>query len=213
MRSKLAVAVLILSIFAFPLGALLAQSPAVVPDQIQEDWQLVVGTPDIAGVGPQITTSMSPVSDNSTPFAAFDLNYREFPDFQPGGVQVQVWSGNDVLATATHEGSQFQTAGETITWTQRMTIDQTGTVTYHVMNGQSTTWGNFTKNAHLTVTFPTSVDNLGGYTPAASVANSGASWESNYVTQLTLVRVRYYSAGQLIATDTTPRNIIAPPSP
>jgi hypothetical protein len=90
-----------------------------------------------------------------------------------------------------------------------MSVDQTGTVTYHVMNGQSTTWGTFGKAGKLTVTFPTALTDLSGYTPANSVTRSGASWESNFVAQLTLVQVRYYSAGQLIATDTTPRNVIA----
>src|SRR5262249_25694473 len=106
MRSRIAIALFVLSISAFPASALLAQSPAIVPDQIQEDWQLVIGTPDVIGVGPQITTSMSPVSDNSTPFAAFDLNYREYPDFQAGGMQIQVWSGPNVLSTASHGSNQ-----------------------------------------------------------------------------------------------------------
>jgi hypothetical protein len=127
-------------------------------------------------------------------------------------MQVQVWSGSNVLSTASDGSNQFATPGETITWTQQMSIGQSGTVTYRVMNGQSTTWGTFGISGRLSVTFPTALTNLSGYRPATSVTNSGASWESNYVTQLTLVRVRYYSAGQLIATDTTPRNIIAPPA-
>jgi hypothetical protein len=211
MRSKSVIVILALSIVALPLGAIVAQAPPTVPDQVEEDWQLVIGTPDIIGVGPQITTSMSPVSDDSTPFAAFDLNYREYPSFQNGGMQIQVWSDDDVLATSSHGSAQFSTAGETVTWTQRMSIATGGTVTYKVVNGQSTTWGTFPKNqTSLTVNFPTSSSDLSAYSPDTSVANSGASWESNLVTQLTLVRVRYYSGGNLIATDTTARNIIAP---
>jgi hypothetical protein len=212
MRSKLLTALLALSILSFPQSPLLAQSPPAA-DLIQEDWQLVIGTPDIVGVGPQITTAMSPVSDDSTPFAALDLNYREYPQFQAGGMQIQVWSGDNVLSTATHGSDQFSTAGETITWTQQMSVDGSGRITYQVLNGQSTTFGNFGSGNSLTVTYPTSLSNLGGYSPATSAAKSGASWESNYVTQLTLVRVRYYSGGLLIATDSTPRSIIAPPTP
>jgi hypothetical protein len=197
-----------LAAFAFPVGRVISQTSADVPDQIEEDWKLVVGTPDIVGVGPQITTSMSPVGDDSTPFAAFDLNYREYPDFQAGGMQIQVWSGKDVLSTASEGSAQFSTAGETITWTQRMRAIS-GTITYDVVNGQSTTWGAFGGTGDLGVTFPTTLNSLAGYSPATSVSNSGASWESNYVTQLTLVRVRYYSGGRLIATDTTRRDIIA----
>jgi hypothetical protein len=211
MRSKSIFMMLALAILAFPVSAILGQTPAAVPDQVEEDWQLVIATPDVIGVGPQITTSMSPVGDGSTPFAAFDLNYREYPSFQAGGMQIQVWSGDDVLATSSSGTNQFATPGETVTWTQRMKINQGGTVTYHIRNGQSTTWGAFGGGSDtLRVSFSTSASSLSGYSPDTSVANSGASWESNYVTQLTLVQVRYYAAGQLIATDTTPRNIIAP---
>jgi hypothetical protein len=201
-------AVLITAILAYPISGLLAQSGTIVPDQIQEDWQLVVGTPDVTGVGPQITTSMSPVSDDSTPFVAFDLNYREYPTFEPGGMQLQVWSGDQVLSTSSQGTNQFNTTGETITWTQKMSIGN-GTLFYHILHGQSTTWGSFGGPGQLKVSYPTTVSSLAGYTPATSVANSGASWESNLVTRLTLVQVRYYAAGQLIATDTTPRSIIA----
>jgi hypothetical protein len=211
MRAKPAILILTLSILVFPISAIVAQSPAVVPDQVEEDWQLVIGTPDLVGVGPQITTSMSPVSDDSTPFAAFDLNYREYPSFQNGGMQIQVWSGKNVLNTSSNGTDQFATAGETVTWTQRLSLGEGGTVSYRVLNGQSTTWGTFGGNGnHLTVNYSTTLGDLSGYSPDTSVANSGASWESNLVTQLTLVQVRYYKSGQLIAVDTTPRNIIAP---
>jgi hypothetical protein len=194
---------------ASPIHGLEAQTPAVVPDQVEEDWELVVGTPDIIGVGPQITTSMSPVSDNSTPFFAFDLNYREYPSFQAGGMQIQVWDGDNVLSTSSKGSAQFATPGETVTWTQRMSIDE-GTVSYQVRNGQSTTWGSFGGSGQLKVSFSTSYDSLSGYSPDTSVSNSGVSWESNYVTSMRLVQVRYYDAsGRLISTDSTPRSIIS----
>src|SRR3954453_17934315 len=66
------------------------------PDAIQEDWSLVVGNPAPLEVGPQITTVMSPVGDPSAPFVAFDLNYREYPYYAPGGMQLQVWSSGRV---------------------------------------------------------------------------------------------------------------------
>ena len=72
------------------------------PDQIQEDWQVVIGVPDPAGAGPQISTAMSPVTDGSTPSFVFDLNYQDSPSFIPGGMQVQVWSG-DTDAELVHE--------------------------------------------------------------------------------------------------------------
>ena len=187
-----------------------AQTIPSLFDQVQEDWQLVVGSPDVTGVGPEITTSMSPVSDNSMPFVAFDMNYREYPSFQPGGLQLQVWSNqsNSVLGYSTQGTAQFQTSGETVTWTQHMSIDSGGNITYNINSGQSTTWGKFGQgNGLLGVTYSTTLNSLAGYTPAASITNSAVSWESNYVTSMTLVQVRYYYKGQLISTDTTSRSI------
>lgn len=192
-------------------GALaLGQSSQPVPDAVEEDWQLVVATPDVLGNGPQITTCMSPVIDGSTPFVAFDMNYREYPTFQPGGMQVQVWSGNQVAATASQGSTLFNTPNETITWTQRMSVAN-GTVTYQVENGQSTTWGKFGQGSQLTVSFASSLTSMGGYSPSLSVVNSGVSWESNMVSSMALVQVRYYVGGQLIATDTTQRPITLNP--
>ena len=83
---------------ALPGTPALAQSPT--PDKVEEDWQVVIATPDIIGVGPQITTCMSPLSDVSTTFVAFNLNYSQNPSFQAGGLQVQVWSNDQPLTNS-----------------------------------------------------------------------------------------------------------------
>jgi hypothetical protein len=184
-----------------------ASSPA--PDKIEEDWKVVIATADPDATGPQLTSCMSPVSDGSTPFVAFDLNYCDYPSIQPGGVQIKVYSGGNVSDSATQSGAAFQTAGETITWTQRMNLDTSSSqITYKVINGQSTTWGQFGYGQGLgSVRFNTSLTDLGAYDPNTSVAKSGAGWESDHVTSMTLVCVRYYSGGVLIATDNTPRTV------
>lgn len=176
---------------------------SLIPDQIQEDWQLVVTTPDPLAVGPQITTAMSPDSGTSSPFIAFDMNYHEFPYFYPGGMQVQVWSGDNVLDTSAQEEAVLNTQNETVTWTQQMYINE-GTLVYDVNNGQSITWGQFGQESNLQVSYPTTLTNLGAYDPNVSVKRSGVTWESNRVSSLTLLQVRYYAQGQLIATSTSP---------
>jgi hypothetical protein len=176
------------------------------PDRVEEDWLLVVATPDAVGVGPQITTSMGPTADRTTaPFIAFDLNYREYPSFMPGGLQLQVWSGETLLRYSTSKTEQFNTQGETITWTQRMSLAD-GQVTYKITSGTSTTWGAFGDD--LSVSFPTNVSSLAGYSPDTTVANSGASWQVNNVKTMTLVAIRYYSNDRLISTDSTARPIV-----
>ena len=177
------------------------------PDAIEEDWVLVIENPDPVGVGPQITTVMSPVADDSAPFVAFDLNYREYPSFSAGGMQLQVWSGKKVLNWASQGNSLFYNANETITWTQRMSVSN-GTLTYDVANGQAPYWGSFGQGANLEVTFPTTLTSLAGYQPQVSANRSGATWQANHVTSLTLKQVRYYSNGVCVSTDTNPRVIV-----
>lgn len=198
--------VIVLTIAAFGQAR---QTPAQTasPDRIEEDWKLIIATPDVAGVGPQITTSMSPVADRTqAPFVALDLNYREYPSFSPGGLQAQVWSDDKLGQYATGTATdQFATANETITWSQRMSVAG-GTMTYQLLSGSSTTWGTF--GGDVQVTFATSLATLSGYSSATSVANSGVSWQVNNVQELTLVAVRYYSGSTLLSTDSTARKLV-----
>jgi hypothetical protein len=219
LRSRLFYAAALLSaavLPAVPIGAVSAQVPAALPaasDMIQEDWQLVIGVPDPVAVGPQITTVMSPDATNKTaPFAAFDMNYLEYPSFFAGGMQVQVWSNDTIITAASQAGGLFNTPGEVVTWTQSMWLSG-GQIGYDVDNGQSTTWGQFGQGANLRVGFETQLNSLANYNPATSAKRSGASWESDRVQSLTLVRVRYYSKGVLIGTDNTPRVVVATQTP
>jgi hypothetical protein len=136
------------------------------------------------------------------------MNYREYPNFTAGGMQVQVWSNNSVVSTSTQGTNQFQTSNETVTWTQRMSLSS-GSLNYAVENGQSTTWGGFGEGSNLNVTYTTTLSSLSAYTPTASVKNSGVSWQSDRVTSLKLVQVRYYSQGSLYYTDTTARTLVS----
>ena len=200
---RIAGLVLTFAAVASPAPAQTAQAP----DRVEEDWKLVVATPDVDGVGPQITTSMCPVANRTqAPFVAFDLNYREYPSFAAGGYQAQVWSGDQLLQNSTGgKTDQFATANETITWTQQMSLSN-GQVSYAILSGSSTTWGNFGLNVY--VSFTSSLTSLSGYDPSTSAANSGASWQVNNVQELTLVAVRYYAGGVLLSTDTTSRPIV-----
>jgi hypothetical protein len=194
-------------VLATPTSRVLAQtSPA--PDQIQEDWQLVIGTPDTTGAGPQISTALSPVTDGSSPFFVFNLNYRESPSFSPGGLEAQVWYGDTMQSSFTKGSAQMSTTGETITWTQSMSLSS-GTIGFAINSGKSTTWGKFGQGQQLNLTssFTTSLTSLSSYSPTTSVANSGVGWESNCVTSMTLVQVRYYAGGKLLSTDKTQRSV------
>jgi hypothetical protein len=185
-----------------------------LPNQIEEDWQVVVANPDPSSSGPQITTCMSPNTDPAASFATFYVNYQDYPSWQPGGMQVKAYgpttdpaAGPPVVDSNSSGTGVCETQGETINWTQRITLSG-GSVDFKVVNGQSVTWGQFGQGQGLSgVSFSCSLSDLGGYKPDYSVSKSGVSWQSNRVTSMTLLQVRYYIGGQLISTDKTARTV------
>jgi len=197
-----------LALLALTVSTRAARAQSTPPDQIQEDWQLVIGTPDVPGAGPQVSTTLSPVADGSTPFFVFNLNYRESPTFSPGGMEVQVWSGDQMLSSMTKGTAQFNTTGETITWTQSIRLTS-GAISFGIDSGKSTTWGKFGQGQQLNLatSFSTTLTSLSSYTPATTVSTSGVGWEANRVTSMKLVEVRYYAGGKLLSSDKTPRSI------
>ncbi len=207
MRQRVLSAFVLAALVSGPIGGE-ARGATPLPDRVEEDWELVVGTPDSVSAGPQITTAMKLDDDDNTPFVAFNLNYRDAP-FAAGGVQSVVWSGDSVLGQATQGSAVFKTSGETVTWTQVMRLNN-GQITYRIEDGESTTWDEFGQDDGLrSVSFPTTAVSLIGYSPARSAEASGAGWKANNVTSLSLLRVRYYAGSQLLSVDETPRTIIA----
>jgi hypothetical protein len=188
-------------------------------DRVEEDWKVVIDDPDPDSTGPQITTCMSPRPGSTNAFIAFCLNYRDDPDWKPGGLQVKVYGeaigasqDRPLLAAAAARTEVFQTAGETITWTQRISVSD-GVVRYTVLDGSSTTWGAFGQGPDdLGVSYPSSIADLGSYRPDDSVSLSAAGWQANRVRSMTLLRARYYRGGALIATDATQREVVRPGS-
>lgn len=200
--------ILFLSALAMGGNGELAWAQTLEPDQIEEDWQIVLDTPDPATAGPQITTTMGPVSDGSSQFFIFNMNYRDQPEFKPGGLEIEIWMGKELINTLSKGTEQCSTNGETITWTQRMKITS-GTITWAIDSGSSQTFGKFGQGQQLTLTssFPTGLNSLSQYSPDTSVANSGVGWEANRVTSMTLLEVRYYAAGKLLSTDNQARSV------
>lgn len=185
-----------------------ATTPAALAgiDRVEEDWEVVVANPSPNEAGPQMTTTMSPSGDNKVAFGSFYLNYRDDP-FRAGGLHLRAWSDEQAIAGDTQQTQLLSTDNETITWTQRMRITG-GMLTYEVLSGESTTWPKFGQGEQLDVTVPTSLTSLDTYSPDCTVANSGVSWQSNRVTSMKLLRIRYYANGQLVSTDETTRTIV-----
>lgn len=173
--------------------------------RVEEDWQLIVNQPDVDLNGPQVTCVISPAGIGDA-YCALDINYWTQPNYSAGGLQMHAWNPYDPIVTCNFPVSGLmQTANETVTWTQTMSLSN-GVLTFEVVNGQSTTWGTFGGSGDECILVNTGYNNLNGYDPNVSLENSGVSFASNLVDSLTLMAVRYYAAdGTLIQQITTPQ--------
>lgn len=184
-----------------------APSPNVMT--IQEDWVLVLNVPDDSVNCPQFHTIMSPGPDLSSRYFQANWNYREQPDFAPGGLELLDWQGDTLLRQQTCRTEQLSTSAETISWTQQLWTDGS-IVAFVIFNGNSTTWGSF-----FTLSWGSTpgLNDLNGYSPDVSVENSWITYGSNRVDLLVIAQVRYYDAdGNLLKTDETPRVVYKAPS-
>ena len=177
---------------------------------------MVIATPSPTEVGPQLTTTMSPVADNTKNFVAFNLNYIDSP-YSNGGLDVRAWNGRVLATSSSTQGELLSTANETITWTQRMRV-QAGNIVYSIRSGQSTTWNTFGSTGTgaeqgngipLAISYTNPAASLSAYDPEYSRANSNAGWQVQRVSQMRIVQVRYYSNDVLVKTDPTVRDCLA----
>jgi hypothetical protein len=170
--------------------------------KIEEDWRLEVGEPDGNVTAPQITTTVSPRPDLDGIHAIFNLNHQALDQFAPGGMQLQVWNGESPVSfVQIAPDAEFETTGEVVTWTQRMTLHD-GRLYFRVKNGNSTTWGEFGNDYSLLESVSSNLPNLNGYNPTLSVENSGVTFAANRVDCLILERVRIYTSdGQVFTVE------------
>jgi len=211
MTRKLTVLLFMATAMGLTLGASSQTQTTPPPDRIEEDWQVVLGTPATETNCPQLLTSMSPTGSATDPYGVFKLNYRDRPSYQAGGLSLQVWQDKQFQSNSDQGTAQCTTANETVTWTQRMSLSG-GSLNYKVLSGNSTTWGQFGVNAtDLAVNTSSSLSDLSGYTPAKSVEKAGATYGADRVASMTLLQVRYYQGSTLLSTDTTARQVNVAP--
>jgi hypothetical protein len=180
--------------------------------RVEQDWELVVGTPDPASDGPQVTCVTSPVGNVESLHATLEVNVQTLGCYAPGGLQLQLWDGESPVSDhASHNHAVLSTPGETVTWTQSMEV-RDGLLIFAISNGNSVTWGQFGRSGYFSVWTPTTLVNLNGYNSDVSVHSSGAGFADNRVQSLMIRRVRYYtSTGEQIE-DTEPEVIHSQPA-
>jgi hypothetical protein len=178
--------------------------------RVQEDWELVVGAASENREAPQVLTIISPTTTDDGLYGLFELNHQSFPSYQRGGIQLQIWNGEELVGYKDNVRTDLLgSEGEVITWTQEMDASS-GPLRFRILNGQSSTWGEFAPEGTLYLHATQTLANLNGYHPDFSVSRSGVLFAANRVQSLALKRVRLYSSQGLIAEDDTERPVELP---
>ncbi|HEX4589223.1 MAG TPA: hypothetical protein VH120_04800 [Gemmataceae bacterium] len=172
---------------------------------VEQDWELVVGTPDIDRCSPQVFILGYPESGGDF-WTEFLINYADQPSFSAGGVQIQVWEGSSVLDGADNSPHQsvLQSANETVTFTLAMQV-ASNNLRFQAKNVSSTSFGNV---GNLVSNASYDEDNLNKYSTADTMQNSGILCGSSRVVSLTLKQVRKYDAAGNVAVE--PAQILYP---
>lgn len=182
----------------FCTSPLSAQSTATIV-RVEEDWSVQINLPDANTSSPQIATQMNPHVDYPNTYALYCLNYKEIPTFFGGGMEIQLWEGNQVLDVDAYSAYEISTENETILWTQAMEIKD-GKMSFSVTNGSSQSFGQFGGES-FKVTQSTVLVDLGNYSVQDSIDNSGIVFGANRVQSLKIVEVRYIKSDGTVVTD------------
>jgi len=155
--------------------------------RVEQDWVLVVSSPDARRCSPQLFFQMYPESGGDYCCQVL-LNYSDQPTFSAGGVQIQVWQNDTVLDGADNNPNQavLTAENETVRFTLVMEI-KGARLNFSAINVSTTSWGDISKLAVSTAYAPDSFDN---YKTSDTIAKSGILLGSNRVTSLTLAQVR-----------------------
>ncbi len=173
---------------------------------VEEDWVVEITEPDPASHAPQIITAMSSTNRLEDVHAIFEINHATLPDYQAGGMSLQIWSSDTNLEYMVHpyKGTLYNN-NEVITYTMTMRIGD-GRIRFEVKDGESTTWGGNWGIGGFYRTVPTAQSSLPYYSPETSVKFSKVGFAKHRVRKFALKESRTYdAAGNLISRDTTER--------
>jgi hypothetical protein len=172
--------------------------------RVEEDWYVMIGTPEPEADSPQISTVLAPSWSLGGRYAVFDMNCATQPGFSSGGVQLQLWQNDAIQQTRSNTNwDSLHLVNEEIRYTSVMRIEDDNLV-FEIINGSSESWGVF-GTGEMKLQCPTWRRHLNQYDPAFTVWNSRIGFASHRVRRFTLERVRYFSKDGLESTDDTPR--------
>jgi len=163
----------------------LAQSQIV---QIEEHWELAIGEPDSPVSAPQVTMVMSPYADLDGQYFVFTINHRSVPNYEPGGLQVQLWNGDEPVDAESFSADPLDQTNDVVRWVQRLKVEN-GTLSFEVVDGSSNSWGSFGGEGGLAFSTATSLESLNDYRPAISLGESQVGYAGNRVQRLLLKKL------------------------
>lgn len=167
-----------------------ATATAIEIVAIEEFWELNVGEPDAQRSAPQVTMVTSPVGSLDGLYFLFALNHQSHPEWAPGGMQVQLWNGGELVASHTsQEDESLHHGNELVRWIQRTELKD-GQLVFKIHSGESDSWGSFGGDS-LKFSFASELSNLNGYLPAVAIEESGVNFAGNRVRSLTLTKLRW----------------------
>lgn len=167
-----------------------ATAAAIEIVAIEEYWELNVGEPDAQRSAPQITMVTSPVGSLDGVYFLFALNHQSHPEYAPGGMQVQLWNGGELVASHTNQEEEpLHHANEVVRWVQKTEL-KGGNLSFEINSGESDSWGSFGGES-LKFSFGSELTNLNGYLPAVAIEESGVNFAGNRVRSLTLTKLRW----------------------
>jgi hypothetical protein len=193
---------------AIALAAAVAMSgeAAAQVAYVEEDWVVEIGVPDPDGHAPQIITAMSSTDRLEDVHALFELNHSTLPDYQAGGMALQIWSSGSNLHYMVHpKKGTLDCENEVITY--KMTMKVTGgVIRFEIKDGDSCTWGTDWGIGGFWRQVPTAQTSLPLYSPETSAKFSRVGFAKHCVKKFYMKESRTYDAlGQLITRDTTER--------
>jgi len=185
-----------------------ATATAIEIVAIEEHWELNVGEPDAQRSAPQVTMVTSPVGSLDGVYFLFALNHQSHPEYAPGGMQVQLWNGDELVASHTsQEEEPLHHTNEVVRWVQRTEL-KGGSLSFEIDAGESVSWGAFGGES-LKFSFGSELVNLNGYLPAIAIAESGVNFAGNRVRSLTLTKLRWTDSNDHVYELTAPIDVDA----
>jgi hypothetical protein len=177
--------------------------------RVEEDWELILNTPDLSFPAPQIIVAMKP-RPTSNKTAIFLINHHDTPEFQAGGGQIQVWEGDLLRSYKSFAGPTLVREGERVTWTQYMRRDG-GKFEFGLSRVEGDAWGvNTAADLGGPVWFNDGQPFFTNYDSNASLHGAAITFGADRVRSLKLLAVRKYKTVNDPDPDVEPSRTVYP---